>query len=860
MTDGGESGGPGYLRGITLRSVSLSLLGILLMSLIMMFTGGVTRTGGAIGAETLSTTAVWMIIALTAASGFSFAAFRLRILSKAEMYCVLTATLIAGPLIGHGFWRMMFSSLSGIAISANFEFIDAFPKKLWPHGPNLTAGTLRNSNPDNVRVTAGRVTWESTEVEAGEWAEIPVLSNETGGAVSALRFEIPASPGSGRDPILPDQPHLLGVLVRPENLSGEAYYYCRLYYDDDETVGQEVFTERLLAKKTLLHKTGFRRVGAYGVKIPFRAREKVIVELGLTGAGKVAFDDFQLYNVSAIEEAYEGRKILAESDFERLSESDRRGHKMRPASLMSVKGVWFLLTAYLPFREWMNPLIGWGGFVSLVLAGTFAMVNIMRRQWVDNERFLIPLAQVPRALLGTRDKSDGAVPEIWKHPLMWAGFATAFGWSLLRVWSQVNPALPDFNIEINLYSYITDARFGNMFQQIPLSVSALVLGLALLMDFQVLLSLFLGFWLFRSQAWFGEATGLDITSGTKLARSQVMASFITYAGLIMIFTRKYLFGVIKEAIAGTNKSGEVISYRSALILLAACLAGSAIWGGWVGISPGAALLIFLIILSFGFVATKLRAECGAPATGAFPIRFYIMPAALGGIGVLGPEGGIFVLAFAYSVASIAFFVLPGLQLEMLQVGREMRVAPRHILGSLLMGVIGGLLIGGSIYLITCYSRGINGFGNLGSYDPEVEVFGQFTAMHSAATERYFDSGSRVSWDLFSTSTGMTMIYSSAGTVVTAILRQIFAGFWFHPIGFILGPSEMMEVVWGSVLVACVIRFLVLKLGGAAAVREKLFPAAIGLFFGSAIAIGFVVLWNLWLFLYHPGVPSLQAVY
>ena len=161
MTDGGESerGRSGYSRGFTLRSFSLSLLGILLMSLVMMFTGGVTRTGGAIGTETLSTTAVWMIIALTASGGFSFAAFRLRLLSKAEMYCVLTATLIAGPLIGHGFWRMMFSTLSGIAISANFELIDAFPDKLWPHGPNLTAGILRDSNPHNVSVKAGRVTW-----------------------------------------------------------------------------------------------------------------------------------------------------------------------------------------------------------------------------------------------------------------------------------------------------------------------------------------------------------------------------------------------------------------------------------------------------------------------------------------------------------------------------------------------------------------------------------------------------------------------------------------------------------------------------------------------------------------------------
>ena len=51
-----------------------------------------------------------------------------------------------------------------------------------------------------------------------------------------------------------------------------------------------------------------------------------------------------------------------------------------------------------------------------------------------------------------------------------------------------------------------------------------------------------------------------------------------------------------------------------------------------------------------------------------------------------------------------------------------------------------------------------------------------------------------------------------------------------------------------------------KLGGAAAIREKLFPTAIGIFLGSAFANGCVVLWNLWLFYYYPSVPPVSAVY
>ena len=48
-------------------------------------------------------------------------------------------------------------------------------------------------------------------------------------------------------------------------------------------------------------------------------------------------------------------------------------------------------------------------------------------------------------------------------------------------------------------------------------------------------------------------------------------------------------------------------------------------------------------------------------------------------------------------------------------------------------------------------------------------------------------------------------------------------------GFLLGPTDMIRMAWGSLLLAWCIRLLVLKIGGAAAVRERLRPFAIGVF-------------------------------
>ena len=267
-----------------------------------------------------------------------------------------------------------------------------------------------------------------------------------------------------------------------------------------------------------------------------------------------------------------------------------------------------------------------------------------------------------------------------------------------------------------------------------------------------------------------------------------------------------------------------------------------------------------MLVSFGFVATKLRAECGAPMLGYFPIRFVYLVPFLGGIGVLGTDGAVFLMILAYSIGTFVFLALPGIQFEMIQVGRELRIKPGHIVGTALLGIFGGILIGGAVYLGVCYSRGVENFGNLGTFDPEIEVFGSFISWHTAASERYFESGTQVALEDFKNPVGGAMLFAAAMTTLTAVLRQFFAGFWFHPIGIILGPSEMMITAWGSIIAAWFIRFTVLKLGGAAAVREKLFPFAIGLFLGSVIANGLILALNVWLFLNRPGIHGLPGLY
>jgi hypothetical protein len=83
-----------------------------------------------------------------------------------------------------------------------------------------------------------------------------------------------------------------------------------------------------------------------------------------------------------------------------------------------------------------------------------------------------------------------------------------------------------------------------------------------------------------------------------------------------------------------------------------------------------------------------------------------------------------------------------------------------------------------------------------------------------------------------------MVFSGVTMAILTVLRQFFAGFWFHPIGFMIGFTFQNDGAnWGTLLVAWIIRYTVLKIGGARAVRNKLLPFFIGAFTGCVLAVG-----------------------
>lgn len=815
-------------RGITPTSLMACLMAMLAMGMLIQYSD--ITVGVSFASEhALALPALWVLVPLLALGGVVFLLSRRHLLGRAELLCVVYCMLISAPLMSQGFWHRIVAIVATNPRMADFEKLDAMNDRLWPHGANLLAGVLSADN-KQLRID-GECRWEDVEVERGRTQTIPVLSNREAQAQSRLVVTLPVAV-DGKGGVVPESPYIVSVLVRAVDLGPTASYSCRVRADDQPEF-VEFFSASLTPKVNFLHRTGFRRVGAYGVRFPAGARATYTVEFALQGNGRLELHDPKLLNVASLEALYKGRLMVTASEAAALTPAQASQAVVRPDSLWSWQGVRFVLGGYIPIRDWVGPISVWTSFILLLLSATFAINVIMRRQWLDGERFQLPLAAPLAAMLEGADE-DRPLSPIWSNRLMHLGFAIALAWMMLKLWHFHNPAVPDVAVRVPLQDYFNDPSWGKMWERWRFEIEGVFLSLCIFMELNVLLSLVVGYALFRCQFWLGEVGGLTVDPNYPYTDAQGIGAYLGYALILVVLSRKYLWQTLKEAVAGDRgqRNGEALSYRGAYLLLFGCLAGSVVWAKWLGIASGSMLVFFVFLTTIGFVTARLRAECGTPWGYFVPWNLALFLGLLGGVWRFGPEAMIFCYLASFMIAPTVFYLIPGAQMELLGLGHRWNVTPRHLVVAATLGVLGGMIIGGWVFLSNAYALGGDTSRYQWAFDTKWWYFFPYNQDLTAANNQMLGqaaagTGGDPAWVAFGV--------AAAVSVALTLLRQFFSGFWFHPIGFLLGSTDFMNYVWGSALTAWVVRSVALRLGGAATVRDKLRPFFIGTFLGSCVA-------------------------
>jgi len=831
------------VSGLTLSSLVAGVFCTLLLAIIVQF-GEIVLNAGFLAEHSIPLPVIWVFLLLLVVTGVVKGVSRIAMLNRAERLCILYAMLIATPLMTQGFWHRIIAIIATNPRAGDFEKIDAFNDKLWPHGPNVVAGFFDEARKSDL-IFKGTHTWEAIEYDKDQTATLPVLNNASADGESAVRIKLPLKPAGSEPVLIRGEPHIVSVLVRPTGLGAQSAYFCRLYADDTPNF-TEVFSSSAPQKVTFLHQTGFQRVGAYGPKLPAEAREFVYLEFGLKGPGKLELFDPKIFSVAALEGIYKGRLIVSQTEYDAMAalpeaerETERAGLIVKPDNMLSLAGAKFVLSGYIPIGDWVVPFAAWTSFVLLILLGTLAIAAIMRRQWMENERYSLPMARVPEALADPDGSGEGNQKSIWRSSLLWSGLLIGFFYVVWRAAAFYNSSLPDPTIRFRLSEYISDPSWGGMFNT-RFEVNLIFLSLCVFMELNVLFSLVVGYWIFMSLRWVGEFTRWNVNPAYPYSYEQTMVAYLTYGLLVLFLARRYIFRVLQAAVSNDRKfsEGEPMSYRSSVLTLLGSFVGCAVWAWWMGIGIPGMLLFFAYLMLVGFVSAKFRAEAGF-AWGYFtPGNFALMMTLFGGIPLFGPSAVLFCYVASFFLGPTVFFLIPGAQVELLEVGRRWNVKGRHLVTVVVLGVLAGMLMGGWVFLSNAYAKGGESFRYGWAFDTKVWYFFSYNAQLQSATNHMAGTGAAAA-PTGTDPVNYAYAFAAIGTILVTVLRQLFAGFPLHPIGFVLGTTAgtggLLEYIWGSALAAWAIRGTVLWLGGAAVVRQKLQPFFIGIFIGACLA-------------------------
>lgn len=484
---------------------------------------------------------------------------------------------------------------------------------------------------------------------------------------------------------------------------------------------------------------------------------------------------------------------------------------------------------HIPWEAWWRPLLAWGAFGACFFVATFCLANLLRRQWIENEKFVFPLVSLP--LLLTEDPAPGTrLPPILRQPLLWLGVFFTTVLHALNGLHQMYPAIPTVTTALNLETFLTTPPW-NQVGLMPAIFFPLVVGLAYLLPAEVSFSLWFFFLFFKAQILVGAVYNWDMPGslGSPAERQfpalQGFGGAFGLVGWSLWSARRHLRDVWEKAMNGPraaqiDDSGEMFSYRATVVGLAVSYAGMALWLRWAAV-PTPLILLCLLLLTLSFVTVSwVVTQAGT--------LYMAMPGM--SIDVVGTTTGTHVASPGawYTVQRVeCLFYRDTRELLMPEVLSGLKTAevsaysPRTLFPALAVSVVLGLGVSlvASLWL-PYYNGGANVLPNAWTFRN-----GPMRPLQLA--------GNLASTPIPGSLAGYLHVAGGFAGVIGLLLLRARAGWGLHPIGFIGAAVVTGRTLWFSILLGWLCKTILLRFGGMGGYRTAL-PFFIGLMLGDVL--------------------------
>ena len=483
----------------------------------------------------------------------------------------------------------------------------------------------------------------------------------------------------------------------------------------------------------------------------------------------------------------------------------------------------------IPWGAWAKPLVFWGAFLLVFYFVMICIMVILRKQWVERERLIFPLVQVPLEMV-REDRGHALVRPFFRDPVMWMGFAIPVIISSMNGLHAYFHYLPSVKIA-------TDIPIFRQTTTLPFRLSFPMIGFSYFINLDIAFALWFFSILAKVQTGIFNVTGIASTENLGIygcSHSAVVAHQGTGALLVLVLfglwiARGHLKGVFRKAIgkgAEIDDSKEMLSYRAAVLGLVGGLVFMSIWL-WMSGLPFWIALLFLVSAYLLFMGLTRVVSEGGLAEGIVPMIASSFVISGVGTSVLGSTG-LTALGFTYVyTADIRTFVMASCA-NGLKLAEELGGKKRRLFWAMMLAV--AVSLGASIWIILKLSYGSGGI-NLNQWFFTGGAVAPFNFI-----EYKLRNPSPPHWGGW----GVTGI--GAGVMALLMLARHHFLWWpLHPLGFAVVGVPWVENVWFDIFLAWLIKSLVLGYGG-----PRLYHKTRPLFFG--LILGQFVIAGVWLFI------------
>ena len=486
----------------------------------------------------------------------------------------------------------------------------------------------------------------------------------------------------------------------------------------------------------------------------------------------------------------------------------------------------------IPWAVWVVPLAWWMLLVVALVLVCVGLMVVLRRQWVERERLVFPLAEVPAQLVSEEGDEGRSLPFL-RNRLFWWGFALPAGvicWNMVSYWYPFWPQIP---LVTQAYPTIS---FGREFPHIVVRPNLFVIAFAYLTTLEVLFSV----WFFHLGAVIAigimNRTGFTIGEPDIWCASETATAWTSFGGLILFvlwglwIARSHLSDVLRKALGRApevDDSQEMMSYRQAVFSI---ILGTLFLAGWLyGIGMGFWPTVFFLF--GGFIVyvgvAKVIAQCGlvyvrATLTAQSFASHTLGSAGLGSSGLTG-------LALTYAFICDA---KPTLLASVVHAGKLqdwVKGRRRGLFWAILLAVVAGGVASLIYTLHLGYARGAYNFGAWEFRSGNIQIITNVVTKMKELT-----SPDRA-----------RMVCLALGAAICSgliLLRYRFPWWPLHPVGFtISGTTWPIRISVFSIFLAWLVKLVVLKIGGNRLyTRSKPFFLGVLVGYVVGVAISFVV--------------------